>query len=905
MYFETWITTDQRKLPETIALHGNVFTQDNMANLIGVVLKNDGANVDIDGSVVGYAIRADKNTVIINGEKEGNRAWVILPEAAYAYPGPLSVVIRVVNGDDKTVIGACSGYVTRSISGSPVDPGHVIPDISELIGMIEECEEAAGDANDAAALANTKAGIADTAATRANNAAAAANTAADNANAKASLANTAATNANTKATLADQKAALANTAAEAADQAADAATDAAAAANAAAEAAQTAAESAAQAVAGAVKYSEAQTLTAAQQAQARANIGAGDAEDVADLKSAIENIDIQTIKDGISVPNEVLDPEFKDINDSSKTQFAYWTTKTVADGVLTVVKNSTGQARTTIKTGILENKNITYCAVWVKFTPSSGVIEENVAVVNHSGRNVYLTQNDYDKWVKVSFVGAVVSSGPIATLGVAIQNSNTSPQYTVQIKRPLIVDMTKYFGKGNELSLQEADAFFGSYDKLKTTNQVYVEQSIYDKAKNVFGSIVAENINPYGNYFSPAAFNQNKNNTWWNTGDWSDTYKRVAGDGNKNYIRFGGGVFKPDDNYGSLVGSEAGDLYYMGAMVRTDCDFQFIRITHASDWQGTTNKADYTGEKDTWIHVSHVFAVTGVHYFNCAITYENSTLQSTANADFKCGILINLTKTFGKGYEPSKEQMDAMLSRFDGYWFTARRPLFSAEITRFINDRVNIEPLSRSSYGFDENGAFLCKSHIDSRWPAWKNGRYGYGQNTNQNKIYSKFDHTLVSDGMFISDGKSGAWSSESSGQDTYGGHVFHGWNEIGTYRLTLMIGNSKVGGISREDEAAIIVYSPNGCFSNPNQELTEWQQENRITPVSRDYYGGNSNLILGRIRLGSDLRAEGLLIERKRFTHFGDIVQTNDGQTFRKLKFNNDGSITWEDCTSEMNDPS
>lgn len=56
--------------------------------------------------------------------------------------------------------------------------------------------------------------------------------------------------------------------------------------------AQTAAASAQQAVAGAVKYSEAQTLTAAQQAQARANIGAGDAdaEEVADLKSAIDDI---------------------------------------------------------------------------------------------------------------------------------------------------------------------------------------------------------------------------------------------------------------------------------------------------------------------------------------------------------------------------------------------------------------------------------------------------------------------------------------------------------------------------------------------------------------------------------------------------------------------------------------
>lgn len=619
-------------------------------------------------------------------------------------------------------------------------------------------------------------------------------------------------------------------------------------------------------------------------------------DDVSDLKSSIE-----------TVPNEVLDPEFADINDSSKTQFTYWTTKTAADGILTVTKNSSGQAKTTIKTGTLESKNITYCCVWVKFTPSSGVIEENVAVVNHAGKSVYLTQNDYDKWVKVSFVGAVVASNnTMATLEVGIKNANTSPQYTVQVKRPLIVDMTKYFGKGNELNLQEADAFFGSYDKLKETNQVYVEQSIYDEAKTVFDCVVAENINPSGNYFSPAAFNANKNNDTWDKKDWSDYTKSKSGDGNSEYITVGGGLFKPNDSYGSLVGSEVGDLYYMGAMVKTDSDFQYIRLTPNNQWRNTNNKTDYIGEKDVWIHVSHVFAVSSVQYFTCAVVYENSTIQSTANVDYKCGILINLTKTFGKGYEPSKEQMDAMLSRFDGYWFTARRHLFSAEITRFINSRLNIEPLKRSSYGFDENGAFLCESHIDSNWPAWHNGRYSYGQNANQVKVYSKFDHSLVSDGMFISDGKSGAWSSKGAeGQHTYGGHVFQGWNEIGTYRLSLMIGNSKVGGIAREDEAAILVYSPNGCFSNPNQELTDWQQENRITPISRDYYGGNSNLILGRIRLGSDLHEEGLLIERKRFTHFGDMVQTSNGQTFRKLKFNNDGSVTWEDCTSEMNDPS
>lgn len=64
--------------------------------------------------------------------------------------------------------------------------------------------------------------------------------------------------------------------------------------------AQTAAESAQQAVAGAVKYSEAQTLTADQQAQARANIGAasGDAPAAPAIIASAGPADIVSITDG-------------------------------------------------------------------------------------------------------------------------------------------------------------------------------------------------------------------------------------------------------------------------------------------------------------------------------------------------------------------------------------------------------------------------------------------------------------------------------------------------------------------------------------------------------------------------------------------------------------------------------
>jgi len=140
-------------------------------------------------------------------------------------------------------------------------------------------------AQTAAAAAGESADAAQTYKTAAETAAQAAETASGSASGSAQTAQTAAAAAGAAA----ESAQTAQTAAEAAQ--ADAAASAAQAAQSATDA-QTAAASAAQAVAGAVKYSEAQTLSAAQQAQARANIGAGDAdaEEVADLKSALNGV---------------------------------------------------------------------------------------------------------------------------------------------------------------------------------------------------------------------------------------------------------------------------------------------------------------------------------------------------------------------------------------------------------------------------------------------------------------------------------------------------------------------------------------------------------------------------------------------------------------------------------------
>lgn len=192
---ETWLRTDQKHVVQVQELDGNLFTADNMANRIGVILTDNGSPVTITGGITAYMIRADEATLIMNGASEGNRAWIDLPASAYTKIGPFSVVIK--NGT--TTIGACTGYMYRSTTDEIVDPGHVIPSIEELLAEIENTRAAGREAT---AAANT------------------ANTAATNANNKASAAQTAANTANTAATNADSKAAAAVTATGAANTAA-------------------------------------------------------------------------------------------------------------------------------------------------------------------------------------------------------------------------------------------------------------------------------------------------------------------------------------------------------------------------------------------------------------------------------------------------------------------------------------------------------------------------------------------------------------------------------------------------------------------------------------------------------------------------------------------------------------
>ena len=134
---ETWLNQEMMEAVKVKYLDGNLFSQDNAGNLIGVNLTKAGVDYSGGGTVSANVIRADGATVAVSGALSGNKATVVLPQAAYAIPGVLSVVVKLTVNSEVTTIGAVVANVYQSSTDTAVDPGTIIPDIDALIAEIE------------------------------------------------------------------------------------------------------------------------------------------------------------------------------------------------------------------------------------------------------------------------------------------------------------------------------------------------------------------------------------------------------------------------------------------------------------------------------------------------------------------------------------------------------------------------------------------------------------------------------------------------------------------------------------------------------------------------------------------------------------------------------------------------
>lgn len=124
------------------------------------------------------------------------------------------------------------------------------------------------------------------------------------------------------------------------------------------------------------------------------------------------------------------------------------------------------------------------------------------------------------------------------------------------------------------------------------------------------------------------------------------------------------------------TGLEPNNVYYLGAKLKSDVTDGRLLITETDTFSNVYSKIN------EWENLSVINEITtGIIRFRVRFVKSGGY---DINYQFKEPIIINLTETFGKGNEPSAEQIDKLLeARFDEGWFDGTKNLFNAK--EFMN----------------------------------------------------------------------------------------------------------------------------------------------------------------------------------------------------------------------------
>lgn len=106
--FEEWMETSLDQFSKVRIVQGRAFNADSGANKFGVKVRGVSS---LTGTVSASIVKPDGTTITQSGSKDGNRAYVVLPESAYSMKGKIIIAIKLTNGTEVATLGAFEIYV--------------------------------------------------------------------------------------------------------------------------------------------------------------------------------------------------------------------------------------------------------------------------------------------------------------------------------------------------------------------------------------------------------------------------------------------------------------------------------------------------------------------------------------------------------------------------------------------------------------------------------------------------------------------------------------------------------------------------------------------------------------------------------------------------------------------------
>lgn len=114
------------------------------ADRIGVRIMRNGVPEDMTGAAcIGFFIRPDGVTLVINGTVSGNVAYIELPSAAYCKEGNFTLAIKISGTGYNGTVRIVDGTVVNVTTGTLADPSSQIPSVSAFEDMLDDAESAA------------------------------------------------------------------------------------------------------------------------------------------------------------------------------------------------------------------------------------------------------------------------------------------------------------------------------------------------------------------------------------------------------------------------------------------------------------------------------------------------------------------------------------------------------------------------------------------------------------------------------------------------------------------------------------------------------------------------------------------------------------------------------------------
>ena len=126
-------------------LKGSLFEGDANGLLLQINVFRNGVAESLSGVIVAEITRSDGALVVQNGEiagEENNCVNVTIPTSALM-PGQINIIIKNISENIKTTIIAFSGIVVNVNGTSFIDPGSVIPSLSDFTALVTRAEAAA------------------------------------------------------------------------------------------------------------------------------------------------------------------------------------------------------------------------------------------------------------------------------------------------------------------------------------------------------------------------------------------------------------------------------------------------------------------------------------------------------------------------------------------------------------------------------------------------------------------------------------------------------------------------------------------------------------------------------------------------------------------------------------------